>query len=166
MEHSSIIDSMFIALSVLCFWHIFKYKKADAPLIFVSFILIHDLLFSNLDESIYGYYYISDAFINMLIILCISNLQQATKISIGLVTISFLSIVLDGIGWVMWMTYYSPDFYNIGFIGLYLGAIIILLGGDQTNVGGYTMGNWRDSFRVFSYLRWDSFKEYVQEKRA
>lgn len=87
-------------------------------------------------------YYGSAALVDFSVIFFTYKLRVLSKAIKAIQDICIASILLNGIGWVMWMTYMPPHAYNAMFIALYSWAIITLLRKDaaddygSTTVGG------------------------------
>ncbi|MCK5018039.1 MAG: hypothetical protein KAS32_13365 [Candidatus Peribacteraceae bacterium] len=111
-----------------------------APLIFATVALMHDLYLSSLDGL---FYYGSAAVFDFVVIILLSKLKPIMLVC-DIQLISLISMILNAIGWAMWMFYLSPALYNGAFIGLYLCACFVI--GRGTHAGIYSVADRRALF--------------------
>lgn len=109
---------------------------------------IHYIAFYNIDGIAY---YGSAALTDLAVIFLTIRLRIISKTIEHLQNICVVSILLNGIGWVVWMLYLPPDVYNTSFIILYSAAIITLLRKDESDAdGAYKLGRRHHNIRPFS----------------
>jgi len=85
---------------------------------------VHYGFFNELDGLMY---YGSAALFDLLAIILIVNLAIPTVLAKQILYISIVSIVLNYIGWTLWLTYMPPTVYNWSFVVLNLFTIICLI---------------------------------------
>jgi len=85
---------------------------------------LHYGFFNDLDGLMY---YGSAALFDLLAIILIVNLATPTVLAKQMLYISIVSIVLNYIGWTLWLTYMPPTLYNWSFVVLNLFTIICLI---------------------------------------
>lgn len=96
-------------------------------------------------------YYGSAALVDLAIILALSVIDPVPKMALRLQTIAVISIIINLAGWVTWMLYIPPDWYNFAYVLLYTWVLITLLRrGKADHVGGYRNSSRRPCFR-FSF---------------
>lgn len=100
-------------------------------------------------------YYGSAALVDLAVLCFIGGFFINSNISLILCKICAISIVLNFIGWLMWMMYIKPDLYNLAYYALYSWVIIVLLQRDRVDagVGSYTLGGWIFGIRSSDYSR-------------
>jgi hypothetical protein len=113
--------------------------------VFALFTAVHNLFMYPLDGIAY---YASDAVFYLFVIAATGLLTDVTRFTIQLHRICIAAIILDALGWVVWMLYLPPDVYNVAFMALYAIAIVVFIRRDEADGRGYTMDNWGDYIRV------------------
>jgi len=111
-------------------------ERALAAICFASLTLVHNLLsdyFSDIN------YYFSDMFLHLWIIFTLVALSEITDFILILIRICIGAIVLNIFGWVIYMLYLSPIYYNYAFASLYIYTIYIMSGKDKS-YGNIAMG--------------------------
>ena len=88
------------------------------------------------------YYYGIAAMADLLIMILTSQISPMPKMVVNLHRLCLISIIANGIGWLMWYFYLPPDFYNGIFIMLYAWAIIILCERDHAGVDEFRADSW------------------------
>jgi len=121
-----------------------------AALLFVGLTLIHEFFMSDLDGLAY---YGSAALLDLGIIILTSGITPVPKMVIDLHRICMVSILINFIGWLIWLAYLPPAAYDSAFVILYLWAVYILINKDSADVGGFTMGGWESCFHFNTYSR-------------
>lgn len=118
--------------------------RASAAIVFTSAAVVHEMLLSSLD----GFSYYGSAALFDLIVILILTIIPVTRLSIRLQVISFVSAILNFIGWVMWTLYLPPDWYNAAFIVLYgVSAFVLSISGGGDDVGNRTLDRRRSGIR-------------------
>lgn len=139
-----IITALISVMSIAVFYQRTA-PRLYASAIFVLITLLHELFLSDLDGFAY---YGSAALFDFFIIALTSGISPTPKTVIELHAICAASIVINFIGWALWVSYMPPDAYNTLFIVLYAWAVFILLQRDGADdVGGFTVDSWRSCFR-------------------
>ena len=123
-------------------------KRRPTALIFALFTLGHDMLMSGLDGLAY---YGSAALFDLCVITCLANIRQSSRLTVSLLKVSLVSIVLNFIVWLMWITYLPPLLYNLSYGVLYSYVIITLIKNEGVEHGDFKLGRWANCFRVYSY---------------
>ena len=107
---------------------------------------LHYGFFNELDGLMY---YGSAALFDLLAIILIVNLAIPTILAKQMLYISIVSIVLNYIGWTLWLTYMPPILYNWSFVVLNLFTIICLIRRESV-YGGRASNNNGNSI-IFSH---------------
>lgn len=113
----------------------------SAALIITSLTLFHELFFSAYDGT---KYYLSAALFDMAAIILLSRLNPLPKIALDLQIVSFVSILTNTMGWVVWFRYYPPVIYDLAYVVIYSWVLLLLIKRIRLHVGRYT-GNSRSS---------------------
>ena len=139
---------MTLLLLVLLAVALFQKERARffVCMTFACFTLIHDVIFRDVDGLLY---YVSAASFDLLIISLISLERGCKKLVTRLQILSLSSIALNFIGWMMWVSYMSPKFYNAAYIVFYFVTVVCMLHKD----GVYDMGHYRMGCRNFGVRR-------------
>lgn len=123
-------------------------KRRMTALVYSLLVLIHEIFFQGLN----GYwYFITAALMGVSIMVIIANLQYTTKLTENLMKISFCFIIVNFIGWLMWMTYIDLLLYQYVSILLYITAIVSLLNWDGVEDGNYKVDWWINNFHWHNY---------------
>tara|TARA_R110002051_G_scaffold187376_1_gene257050 strand:- start:308 stop:781 length:474 start_codon:yes stop_codon:yes gene_type:complete len=122
-----------------------------AAFLFAGATITHDLALSHLNGFAY---YASAALFDLGIIALTSGINPIPKMVISLHRICMVSILLNFAGWLMWLFYLSPFYYDTMFALVYSWALIIMLLRNKTDVGDFTMPSWYSCFR-FDLLAWN-----------
>lgn len=102
------------------------YTREKPALLLAALILGHDLA----SQSATGWgYYLSAATVDLTLVMALSTWAKPSRLTDGLLLLSFCSLLLNFYGWVIWFAYLPPNSYNLGFIVLYSVAIYIILRG-------------------------------------
>lgn len=104
--------------------------------------------YSVIGEHIDGaWYYLVGAGLDVVLIAVLGAIRTVSRLSIGLMIASCISIFLNAVGSVMWFLYMPPTVYNDSYYLLYGVAIILMTIKDPADVGHHQ----RDS--VWSRIR-------------
>lgn len=104
--------------------------------------------YSFIGEHIDGaWYYLVGAGLDVALIAALGAIRTVSRLSIGLMIASCISIFLNAVGSVMWFLYMPPTVYNDSYYLLYGAAIILMTLKDPADVGHHQ----RDS--VWSRIR-------------
>lgn len=98
--------------------------------LFAVLSAVHFIVMLNAEGLLY---YGSAALCDLIVILASVRIKHASRTIIAIQHICIASIVLNCVGWVMWMTYMPPHAYNASFIALYAWAIVTLIRKDDAN---------------------------------
>lgn len=123
-------------------------RRTFAACVYVFFnVIAHDLIFGK-----YGglMYFGTGALFDLFAILIISKFALPSKLAFHLTIICLISIVLNIIGWAMWLTYMEPTLYTLGFIALNIYTLICLIQKEPSH-GRHKGNNSRISF-ILSYF--------------
>ena len=108
-----------------------------AAIVFCAGLILHDSFLGGLD----GYlYFVSAAFVDLLIIVILGLTLSANVLAFKLQVLSLLSIVTNSIGWLLWLNYSQSYLYAYIFAALYLSAIIIIM--QRGRYVGCTIDDW------------------------
>ena len=126
--------------------------QPNRPRFFAGLVFSGAAVFSDhLLSSTGGYiYYIASSVFALAIIILISFIRPITKLAVSLQKICLASILLNFLGWVMWMLYMPPVMYNSLFVALYICALLTLTTRNKSDVGEYKLHSWRSSLHLYS----------------
>ena len=105
-------------------------ERLYAGTLFALLAGVHHLAFYTTDGIAY---YGSAALVDMSVVFFTLRLRNISSAIRSIQDICIASILLNAIGWIMWMLYMPPHAYNAMFIALYSWAIITLLRKDATD---------------------------------
>lgn len=114
-------------------------QRLYAALVYSFFTVTHEMFLNNLDGI---WYYGSAGLFDLFIICYLSRPYSIPKLTTRLIHLSIASIMINFIGWIAWMLYFPPYFYNTAFMLIYILAIAALLTGDRMNDGGVSLDRW------------------------
>jgi len=121
---------------------IFNQRNATrfyAAAVYLFVAMVHELAFKDVDGP---QYYGIAAMADLLIMILTSQINPMPRMVVNLHRLCLISIIANGIGWLMWFFYLPPDFYNGIFIVLYAWAIIILCERDHAGVDEFRADSW------------------------
>ena len=98
-------------------------------------------------------YYICSGICSIIMIILISMVNPMTWQARKLQDICVAAIVVNAAGWVAYMLYITPVFYNYAMIALYALSLYVLLTRDRDNVGGRRVDWWRSGVFKFDIPR-------------
>lgn len=134
-------------------------SRLFGAVIFAGLTMVHDIFLSDLDGLAY---YGSAALTDSAIIMLTSGIFPIPVMVVRLHYICLISILVNAIGWVMWMAYLSPIVYNMTFMLIYFCVIITMIRKDTSDVrGGYQLDDWRT---IISFNRITSWRLNHQSK--
>lgn len=110
-------------------------RPHKASFIFVACATLFNILFGNLDGSIY---FFAAALCDFVVTGLLFNLRISRKV-LDVMLVSIVSLGLNLVGWILWYLYQPPDIYTGLFGILYTTAIVVILKKDGTDVGGTTL---------------------------
>lgn len=119
-------------------------ERLFAAIIFVGATILHEVAAVNFDGLIY---YGSAALLDLVIMILISGIVPTPRMVIKLNLICLVSIIINMVGWVVWLNYLPPTAYNIAFMALYAWTLAVLLKRDKCDVGGFTLDRWYSCIR-------------------
>ena len=137
-----IVDYFVLAIMLLALCQ--SKKRRAAALVFAGINLYHGLCMAGFSDH---RYFISGAFLAMLIIGVTANLPTVSKLTIDIQRICIADIIINAAGWVMYEFYLDPFIYNMAFTLLYSWAIVVLLKDEGLRYGAYRLDNWASYFR-------------------
>lgn len=132
-----------IALLV-CVWMQPTLARGYVALLFAGVTLLHEIIGTRLDGIMY---YGSAALCDLAIIVLTSGLRPVPAMVTRIHLICFASIVANAVGWAMWAAYLPPTVYNATFVAIYIGAVVVMLKRDNSDVGGHSPNSRRANFR-------------------
>lgn len=137
-------------------------ERLYAALLFALLAAIHYVVMYEVDGIAY---YGSAALLDIAVIYFTARLAIISKVIREIQNICLASIVLNAIGWAMWMLYLEPHAYDAMFIALYSWALIILTRRESADVSGVdTMGGRRG--HIHSVPSKSSHRSAKHEKTA
>lgn len=129
-----------------------------AAVCFLAITLSHEGIAGHLTGLAY---YGSAALFDLLIIILTAGINPVPRMVLWLHRVCMVSIVANGIGWVMWYAYWPPYAYDATFIVIYLWALVTLLERDAADdMGGFTADSWASCFRFSVNPRAECFRKY------
>lgn len=146
----AIISTLLYALIAVVFF------QPSAPRFFAaaSFVAVtfsHELFFVDYDGLAY---YGSAALLDLGIIVITSGINPLPKMVLRLHVICAVSIFINLLGWLLWLSYLPPTLYDMAFVALYAWALVTLIRRDKLDVGGYSLDSWGSCFR-FNRSAWN-----------
>ena len=119
----------------------------NSALIFALFYTIQEVAWSNNPDNGHLYFGIS-SLSDFILIYVLGSLHVVSKLTTRLMDVCVGFIIVNFIGWVMWMCYLPLTLYQGVCVLLYLAAITNLLNRGHNQHGNYNMGSWHKLFRV------------------
>lgn len=116
-----------------------------ASSIFVFAIMIHEWTLSNQTGLVY---YGTAGLFDLIVITMLHYMKSESELVWSLINISFVSMITNTIGWIMWMLWIPPTLYNAAFVVIYGWAFFKLIGRDKKDVGGHSLDRWYSGFRI------------------
>jgi hypothetical protein len=113
-----------------------------AASIYLTVVMVHELVFKDIGGP---YYYGIAAMADLLIMILTGQITPMPKMVINLHRLCLVSIVANGIGWLMWFSYMPPDLYDYFFMALYIWAIFILCERNHAGLDEFRPDNWISS---------------------
>ena len=129
-------------------------------LIFTGLIVGHQVLLSDLDGLAY---YGSAAIFDLLFMLFTSNMNPVPDMVFKLYKVCIASIVVNALGWMLWVMYWPHLIYNCAFLAIYGWAFAVLIRRDKADVGGFAGSSWRACFRYDSFA-WRGYFQNGESK--
>lgn len=150
---------IFVLIFLIAFLSLLQEEKRRmTALLFVLLTLIHTIIWAKAPDD--GFLYFLSATVNDLIIMIvIANLPYTTKLTDNLMKISFCFIIINFIGWIMWMSYLDLALYQYAASLLYISVIVALLNWDGIEDGNHTMDGWINSFRINNMASYYNYKK-------
>lgn len=121
--------------------------------VFSGLIAAHYLMLSHLDGLLY---YGSAALFDLLFMVLTCGINPAPKMVFSLYKICMCSMIINCVGWVLWISYEPPIFYNLAYLGLCSWALAVLLRRNRSDVGGFELDRWGACFRFDPYA-WSGY---------
>lgn len=119
-----------------------------SAVIFTALTIAHDLFFRHAVDL---NYYLSAALVDLLIVALTSTVIPAPKMLQSLHKICLFSVILNLIGWIMYMLYLEPAAYDAAFTLIYVYAIWVMFKKDRCDVGNYSLDSWTACFCLDRY---------------
>ena len=119
-------EIQYVTVCIFCALSLFQgsnYRLLPA-VVLASTDVMHYWLFDSADGLLY---YGSDAILDLLAIMLIAKLAIPTALAMQVMFICAASIVINYIGFAIWLAYMPPTVYNWGFVVLNLCTIICLI---------------------------------------
>lgn len=132
-------------------------ERRYAGLVFAVIAGLHYLLSYSTEG--WGYYF-SAATADAVVVMLTIRLKILSPVISTIHTICYVSILMNFIGWIMWMSHMPHYAYNAAFLLIYGWAIINLSRKEQTNDGAAAMG--MGHHYVFSSARTSNHSDQKQ----
>ncbi len=94
----------------------------------------HDIFLSDLDGL---EYFGSAALIDSLVIILLSSIKPIPRLVLSLQAACLASIVVNFVGWWLWVRYLPSDVYVMSMTAIYTWIMVSLIKKDRNYVGGY-----------------------------
>lgn len=120
------ISSLMIIICILS-----VISKNPAALAYALFAVAHD--FIGLDG---WQYYLSASLADVAVLVIISMSINPSRTTTGILYISFLSVIMNFYGYILWTNYLEPTTYNASFYMIYAMAIFVIARGDSAKLKG------------------------------
>ena len=125
-------------------------KPADRAAIisFTFLVLIFNLLGEYIPDQFGTFYYLGAAVVDLFIIYVLSEHIRPTRMTVRLAQAVLLYILVNAVGWVLFMLYINSQIYTILCSAMYVYILALtLIEGDFTRVGLDTMDRWYNGLR-------------------
>jgi hypothetical protein len=122
-----VIDWLIIFCAVLALW-----QRKWSAILFVSPTVAHAGFLSGLDGWAY---YAGAATVDVVTIAILSSMKGPSELTVWLQKAAFVSVLLNGFGWVLWALYLPPGMYDVAFVVLWFAIILTIVSTDDD--GGY-----------------------------
>jgi len=132
------LEFLFVLMVIALLWQDSR-SGFFAAAAYVTITLLHDQVFGDLTGWLY---YFTATYFDLGVILLLAGIQGVSKMILRLQLISIASMVMNLAGWLMYEAYYPPDLYNMGFIVIYVLAVITIFNRDRDNVAGIPDIRW------------------------
>lgn len=151
---------MTIALAILLILNcaISKGVAQRIAALYALILISTALVVEFIPSEYWGAMYIGTALAELLIIVIISNKND--DIVLPLMFLCFVSIWLNLYGFVVWVSYLSPDLYNVGQVILNISVTLLFLARRQSDDGPINISRLGRSW-VYSHIvtRLDVYKK-------
>lgn len=125
------MDYLLYGLVVLALLNLAAFRD-DSGAVFVAPILLHDLLFRNSEGLLY---YGSAALADLLIVEMLGRVRHVTSLTLKLQILSAVAVGLNLMGFLLWVSYLPPAFYENAFVAWYAVALLCV-GRRENDIGG------------------------------
>jgi len=129
--------------------------RREAATFFAAMTVGHDVTASGFDGF---WYYFSAATVDLAVIVGLAYLPTNTRLIIDLQRVSILSMALNSLGFLLWLSYAPPTGYNLSFIVVYTLAVGAMLRRDH--VGPITRSRGLFSLRRVTSPRGPDIHEH------
>ena len=90
--------------------------------------------FVPLGRALDGFaYYGAAALFDLAVVAALGLVRQPCRLAVTLQRLSALSILLNLTGFVLWLNYFGPKFYNGAYVGYYVVVLLFMLWRDPKN---------------------------------
>ena len=138
------LSTMMIMLGI-CIFMQKSIARAIIAFIFAFITLSHNFYFHSFSNSLNAYY-ISAGVLSLVVILLISLMKESPRLAGDIQDIALVSIMFNGLGWVLFRGGAEPTAYMTLYALLYGWTIFILMRGEPRDVG-----NIRIDTRLFAF---------------
>lgn len=142
----AIISTMMLIIGICVFIQKTRARTIVA-FIFAFMLLSHNMYFHSLSSNL-DMYYISAGILDLLVILFISAMKDSPRLAGDIQNISLISIMFNGLGWLLFVGGQSATAYIALYSLLYGWAIITLIRGEPENDGYFEVDT-----RLFAFHR-------------
>ena len=164
-ESLIILDFVLIFLITLAALVGLKEREAVNIYIFCLFTLVYNSADGYIPHDYGSVSYIGAALNDLLIIYVLSKLIHISEVTLKIQRICKLFITVNFCGWIMYMLYEPPIYYNVLCTALYLYTLYSTTKIGVRNVLGNHSMDWRLS-RIFSHTHSSSHTTKANQKEA
>ena len=127
-------------------------SRAIPAILYAFMTAMHYVCMDRIEGPVY---YVAAAIIDFTCLSLAYWVSTKATLSYQIMMICFVSIIINTMGWIMYMAYMRPDTYNMLSLALYLWAIAVLLKRDKVDVvlGHNRLGGWLFGLRPTDYSR-------------
>ena len=145
-------EPFYILLTALLGATFFRQDTTDRMI--VAFIFVMPIILFDLYKNIAGIsgnmYYIVGAFLDLIVINILARVDSPSHLTDQLLIVSAISIILNMIGWAIYVTYAPDTVYRLMYIALYGYALIVLLKGEPKHDRRAENNTWATAVRRYA----------------
>ena len=146
--------SVLMIIIVLCvfFQHTRGHGRVLVSSLFAFALITHTLYFQYVSDDI-DLYYFSAAGVSMAVVFAISATKKASRLAGDLQDIAFVSILFNGLGWILHFAAIPSTGYTALYVALYGWAVFTLVRKEPSNDERIEIDTRMLNIRSYAYLR-------------